>query len=99
MPQLHFRVNAMFTLPEARGLGIAKALIASAFNYGSKEAVKFGKSFAASIVVNKNNVPARQLYERSGFVAFAEEPFSPGDPRIEVIMKYTSGLAEEKITG
>ena len=99
MPQLHFRFNAMFTHPEARGLGIAKALMERAFNHGSNEAVKFGKSFTASIVVDAHNVPARRLYERSGFLAFAEEPLFPGSSRIEIIMKYTSSLAEEKVTG
>jgi ribosomal protein S18 acetylase RimI-like enzyme len=89
----------MFTHPEARGLGIAKALMARAFSHGSNEAVKFGRPFTASIVVSADNVPARRLYERSGFVAFAEEPMFPGSSRIEVIMKYTPNLAEEKVKG
>jgi ribosomal protein S18 acetylase RimI-like enzyme len=86
----------MFTLPEARGRGIAKALIHRVITEGSAEAAKVGLPFAASMVVEKDNPVARGLYEKCGFVAIGEEPFTndpvSGRPRIAVLMIYVSEL-------
>ena len=89
---LHWRINAMFTLPEARGQGIAKALIQSAIKYGSDEAAKSGKVFACSIVVDVDNPAARSLYEKCGFVPIREEPMTPGSPRTVLLLKYAPEL-------
>lgn len=88
LPYLHYRVNGMFTLPEARGQGIAQALIAKIVEYGSSEAAKCGKSFESTIVVDSDNPAARGLYEKCGFVAIKEEAYAADNPRMVILMKY-----------
>lgn len=87
----------MFTVPEARGQGAAKALIDRFFEFGKEEAAKAGKEFVSSIVVDKDNPPAMKLYEKCGYVAISEEPFGSAT-RIAVLMKYPSSPAEETIS-
>lgn len=83
------RINGMFTLPEARGQGIAKALLEKCLAYGSEEARNVGMAFAASIVVDDDNPPARALYSKCGFVAISQKPLFIESHRIVVLMKYT----------
>lgn len=85
----------MFTLPEARGQGIAKALLDHVIKYGSDKAAKEEKAFAASMVVDKDNPPARALYAKCGFVPVAEEPIVPGSPRIAMLLKYAAGEKDQ----
>ncbi|KUJ20547.1 uncharacterized protein LY89DRAFT_640184 [Mollisia scopiformis] len=85
--QLHFRINGMFTLPEARGQGIAKALIERFFEHGKEEANKVGKNFVCSIVVDADNTPAKNLYEKCGFVSLIQETY-PESSRVAILMKY-----------
>lgn len=65
----------MFTLPKARGQGIAKTLIQKALQYGSDRAEETGKEFVGSIVVDADNSPAKSLYQKCGFTFLKEEPF------------------------
>ncbi|PVH87190.1 hypothetical protein DL98DRAFT_566916 [Cadophora sp. DSE1049] len=88
LSEYHLRINGMFALPEARGQGIAKALLEKSLQYGSEEAVKSGMIFVASMVVDDDNPPAKALYAKCGFVAIAQEPMFIGSPRIAVLMKY-----------
>jgi ribosomal protein S18 acetylase RimI-like enzyme len=69
----HWRINGMFTLPQARGLGTAKALIEAAKEFGAAQAEASGKGLALSIAVDEDNVPAKSLYQRCGFVTIKEE--------------------------
>jgi len=82
----HYRINAIFTLPEARGKGIAQALLAAGLKYGADEAAAVGKSFVGSIVVGSNNIPARKLYEKCGFVFIREDKEPTGEGVI--LLKY-----------
>lgn len=84
----HWRINGMFTLPDARGKGIAKAIIEAAKVFGSKEAAMAGKQLVVSIVVDKDNTPARSLYEKSGFVTIQEE-IDPENGKGVLLMKYS----------
>jgi ribosomal protein S18 acetylase RimI-like enzyme len=75
-------------LPEARRQGLTKALIEKGLEYGSSQATLSGKKFVASIVVEKDNIAARSLYEKSGFVTFKEEPHEAHDiMRTVLLMK------------
>lgn len=65
---LHFRLNAIFTMPEARRKGISKALIETSIKYITDEAQAKDKDTVFSIIVDTNNLPARALYESAGFV-------------------------------
>ncbi|KAH8663113.1 hypothetical protein BGZ60DRAFT_412786 [Tricladium varicosporioides] len=90
----HWRVNGMFTLPEIRGKGIAKILMERGVNLGREEALKSGKDFVMSIVVDADNIAAKTLYKKSGFVTVKEEPRSPGSTRIALLMEYSPGKFE-----
>lgn len=79
----------MFTLPEVRGKGIAKILMEKGIAIGREEAAKSGKEFVMSIVVDADNVAAKALYERSGFITIKEEPRSLGSTRTALLMKYS----------
>jgi GNAT superfamily N-acetyltransferase len=78
----------MFTPPEARGQGIAQALIERVIKYGFDEAARIGKTFAASILVYEDNPAARGLYAKCGFVPFKEEPLDGESPRVVIFLKY-----------
>jgi GNAT superfamily N-acetyltransferase len=65
---LHFRLNAIFTIPEARRKGISKALIETSVRYITDEARAKNKDTVFSIIVDTDNLPARALYESAGFV-------------------------------
>ena len=69
---LHFRLNAIFTLPEARGKGIAQTLIRRALTFARDYASDAEKAYRASIVVGKHNGAAMALYRKSGFVEIKE---------------------------
>lgn len=86
----------MFTLPEFRGQGIAKALMEKVIKFGSAEAARTGKEFAGSIIVDADNVAARTLYEKSGYVAIREEPAFPGTTRVALVMKYSPSSVDSK---
>ncbi|KAG4442737.1 hypothetical protein IFR05_001754 [Cadophora sp. M221] len=88
LSQYHMRINGMFTLPEARGQGIAKALVENCLACGSAEARKAGMTFVASIVVDDNNPAARALYSKCGFVEISQKPVFIESHRIAVLMKY-----------
>jgi GNAT superfamily N-acetyltransferase len=84
----HWRINGMFVLPEARGQGVAKGLIEKSIVLGREMAVLSGKEFIASIAVDDDNLPAKSLYEKCGFVTIGEETLAPGSPRTVLLMKY-----------
>jgi len=83
----HWRINGMFTVPEGRGQGIAKALIEAAKNFGAAQVGTSGKDLVLSIAVDEDNVPAKALYERCGFVTIKEE-VNRGDSRNVLLMKW-----------
>jgi GNAT superfamily N-acetyltransferase len=93
-PEYHLRINGMFTLPEARGQGVAKALLLHVLDYGIEEAAKVEKLFIASIVVDSDNPSAKALYQKCGFVPIREEPFNQGRSRMAILMKYTPKIVE-----
>lgn len=65
---LHFRINAIFTLPEARQKGISKALLESSIKHSMDNACARGKDIVFSVIVNTDNLKAKALYESVGFV-------------------------------
>jgi len=88
-PFSHWRFNAMFTLPEARGQGIAKSLIRKAQEYGQARAAESEKDFIGSIVTESDNIAAMSLYEKCGFVIVKKQPYvARGVPVECIIMQY-----------
>jgi len=86
--QSHWRMIGMFTLPAARGQGIAKAIIPKALQYARGEAAKTGKTFVATIAVEHDNPAAVGLYKKCGFETIIEEPWFLNRPRIALLMRY-----------
>jgi ribosomal protein S18 acetylase RimI-like enzyme len=80
----------MFTLPTARGQGIATAVIAKALQFGAHEATKSGKSFVASIAVEHDNPAAVGLYTKCGFKTIVKEPWFRDRPRIALLLTYST---------
>jgi ribosomal protein S18 acetylase RimI-like enzyme len=67
MAPLHFRLNAIFTLPEARRRGISKALIKRSIKHTTDEARAKNKDIIFSVIVDTDNLKAKALYESVGF--------------------------------
>ncbi|TAQ89002.1 hypothetical protein B7494_g2684 [Chlorociboria aeruginascens] len=82
----HWRINAIFTLPEARGQAIATTLIRKSINFASNEAAKSGKPMVASIAVEGNNAPAKSLYEKCGFVVIREDTMALGNEQRSILL-------------
>jgi ribosomal protein S18 acetylase RimI-like enzyme len=64
---MRWDVNAVYTLPEARGRGIASAVMAAAKEFASAEAAARGRDWALMAVVLSTNAEAQSLYEKLGF--------------------------------
>lgn len=97
--QSHWRIIGMFTLPAARGQGIATAMIARALQYATDEAAKSGKTFVATIAVDDDNLAAVGLYKKCGFKIIIEEPWFRDRPRVALLLIYrpTSGADQPPI--
>ncbi|KAI1763425.1 hypothetical protein GGR53DRAFT_366869 [Hypoxylon sp. FL1150] len=80
-PQIHgeaspvsYQMAGVYTMPEARGRGIAKALVKVATVQAIAEANRLCKQLALSVIVYSSNHAAISFYESCGFVAAAEGP-------------------------
>jgi len=73
----------MWVAPEARGQGVAAALLAEAVRWSGARGAQ-----ALQLGVNCANLPAVRLYERAGFVETGlREPFRPGAAMTEQRMR------------
>ena len=79
----------MFTSPEVRGQGVAKALMHKSIKRAMQDAQDLGKEYVGSVVVDSDNPSALSLYHKFGYVTIGEEPRSPGNPRKACLMKYS----------
>lgn len=88
-PELHYRFNGVFTLPEVRGKGVAKSLVEKGKEFIHAQAKEFGKPVVASLVVEIENVAAKSLYERCGFSFLKKELYTKyGRSMTVVLLKY-----------
>jgi ribosomal protein S18 acetylase RimI-like enzyme len=79
----------MFTIPEVRGKGVAKALMQKSIQQAMQDAKDMGKEYVSSIVVDSDNPSAISLYQKFGYQTIAEEPRSPGSTRTALLMRYS----------
>lgn len=80
-------------MPEARGRGIAKALVKAVTEKAMDEANRLRRQLVLSVVVYSTNYAAISFYESCGFVADAEGPrisFNPvkNSSEEELCMRY-----------
>lgn len=71
---MSFQIAGLYTAPEARGQGIAKAAVKTAMEYAIGYAKEKGRPLALSVVVYATNHAAISFYESCGFVADAGGP-------------------------
>ena len=65
-------LRKLYVLPKAQGCGIGKQLLHRLY-------AAFPEAGEARLLVNTNNRPAQQFYERMGFCAIDEVPVKMGD--------------------
>ena len=74
----HYLINGMFALPAARGSGLGKALVKAALDLAVKQTLESkAEIMKCTLVVDKDNDSARNLYLKSGFEIVKEEMFMP----------------------
>lgn len=62
-------LNAVFVVPEARGLGLGRKLVDAATQFGISSAKSQGfRAIRMQVRVDTNNRPARMLYRSGGYV-------------------------------
>ncbi|KAI8956373.1 hypothetical protein F4801DRAFT_13897 [Xylaria longipes] len=74
---LCFQMSAVYTIPEARGQGLAKSLTKAATEEARSRAQGQGRPLALSVVVYAANNAAISVYERCGFAGLREVQKSP----------------------
>lgn len=95
---LHFRLKAIFTMPEGRRKGISKALIDTSVKYVTDKARAKIKDTIFSIIVDTDNLPARALYESVGFVeAMRLSPSKNVYGRAVILLEYRPSSASAKV--
>jgi ribosomal protein S18 acetylase RimI-like enzyme len=98
LPVCHFLINGMFVTPEARGLGLGRALIEVALKSAEEATSSQGSPMmTCSLVVDKDNPSAVALYLKSGFKTVKEEMFRPDIGRHRPAL--TMDLARPVATG
>ncbi|KAJ6786726.1 hypothetical protein PWT90_09664 [Aphanocladium album] len=65
---LHWAVNGVYTAPDARRQGIAKAVFERALDYAFATAEAEGKSCLVSVLARADNEVAIGIYQRMGFI-------------------------------
>lgn len=90
-----FQITGVYTIPEARGQGIAKTLVKAAAEQAVNYAKGQDRQLALSVVVYASNSIATSFYEGCGFVASPEGPRASYNPlknasTEEVCMYYLS---------
>ncbi|KAK5115926.1 hypothetical protein LTR62_000382 [Meristemomyces frigidus] len=72
----HFHLNAIFVLPSARGQGVGLRLIRAALAEAEKLcSMARVKGCKVTILVDEENLGAKKLYARAGFVAVGTEVY------------------------
>lgn len=79
----HVNVFQMWVAPEARGLGVGKALLDAALDWSRGRGAK-----VVQLGVAEGDTPANRLYRRAGFVAVGDpEPLRPGSDRLAINLR------------
>ena len=76
-----FDLVGMWVHPDARGRGVGEALVYAVAQWVEEQGAR-----RICLWVTEENAPARQLYERCGFVMTGGQQPMPRDPSITEIM-------------
>ncbi|KAH0536417.1 hypothetical protein FGG08_006715 [Glutinoglossum americanum] len=72
-----YNINALFTMPSVRRLGLGETLVRSAINLAKdKEGKRRAGAVRVGIMADSRNLPAKCLYEKCGFVVIGESDIS-----------------------
>ncbi|KAF2233186.1 hypothetical protein EV356DRAFT_568262 [Viridothelium virens] len=88
-------INGMFVMPKARGLGLGRALMNAALGRAAEKSREGGAdTLKCTIIVDKENDPARTFYLHSGFEIVKEDMFRPeiGKERPALTMELTRSV-------
>lgn len=69
---LHWAVNAVYTGQESRRKGIGREVMGYALKYAADTSISEGKSCLCTVLVKQDNIVARSMYEKAGFMAVGE---------------------------
>lgn len=73
-----YHISGTFTLPSARGLGVAKSVLKEALRHAAAESQRLGKrQVRCTLTVDQVNEAATKLYESVGFYHVGEEWYTP----------------------
>lgn len=64
---LHYHLNGMFVVPEARCMGVARALISHVLQQAQHHCEALGQDLVCTLIVDEMNTAAYQLYLSCGF--------------------------------
>lgn len=73
-PLLHWAVNAVYTTPASRRKGIGREVMAFALKDAVNIAISEGKSCLFTVLVKRDNIGARSMYEKAGFTVIGDAP-------------------------
>ncbi|KAF3764858.1 hypothetical protein M406DRAFT_70629 [Cryphonectria parasitica EP155] len=85
---LHWELNGVFTLPQARRCGIAAAVMSTARQHALAEAALQGSGdclVVLTVVVYAENSGARSWYEKMGFTPYRQDKEDQGRATIELV--------------
>ena len=97
--QLHYHLNGIFVVPQARGSGLGRRLIEAALGKARADADRLKQDCSCTIIVDEMNAAAKSLYERCGFAVVSKETYvqrprglvhgeSQSEERIALRMEY-----------
>ncbi len=98
---LHLAVNAVYTVPEVRRLGISTALMTHVAQRARDMASAEGKDCLLTIVVTSTNDRARSMYEKLGYTFSSERVAANGKHIIQLFQIFerdgkTSAVTDEE---
>lgn len=73
---MHYHLNGVFVSPSARQSGLGRALIQAALERANADVQNAGACMTCSILVDSENIAAKALYEKAGFVGVGQETYT-----------------------
>ena len=95
---LHLAVNAVYTAPEVRRLGISTALMTHVAQMARDMASAEGKDCLLTVVVERTNDRARPMYEKLGYTFSSERVGANGKHNIQLFQFFERDVETLAVT-